>query len=101
MWGNAELRMRSADHLQKACFNGGPLSPEGAAAILMARSNVLWHASSAEAARWGDAKREPPFKREDWVNAFTTVMTQFVPGRTPVLLNQLRSKGLKPTENAP
>src|SRR5689334_19809453 len=84
MWGNPELRIRAADHIQRAFFNGGALSPQGAAELLMVRSNQLFRAMNAEAARWGDAKREPPFNRNDWMNAFNTVMTTFVPQRTAV-----------------
>jgi hypothetical protein len=101
MWGNAELRIRSADHIQKACFNGGPLSPLGAKQLLIARSNELYQAINAEAARWGDAKREPPFNRTDWQNAYSTVLNTFVPGRTDVFISQMRRQGLFPTNNAP
>src|SRR5205814_6929047 len=35
MWGNAELRLRVADHVQKHFFNGGALTPEQSVARFM------------------------------------------------------------------
>jgi hypothetical protein len=98
---NAEFRMLAADHIQRHCFNGGTLSPEGMRAMLLVRSNEIQRAIVGESARWGDAKREPAFTRNDWANAFNNVMNSFVNGRTTVLVNQLRADGLFPNLNAP
>ncbi len=98
---NPEFRMLVADRVQKHCFNGGPLSPEGMRSALMTRSNEIQLAIVAESARWGDAKVTTPFTRETWRSAFTTVWSTFVAGRTTVLLNQLRADGLFPNINAP
>jgi hypothetical protein len=98
---NAEFRMLAADRIQKHCFNGGPFSTEGMRAMLLVRSNEIQRAIVGESARWGDAKREPAFTRNDWLSAFNGVINNFVNGRTAVLLNQLRADGLFPNVNAP
>ncbi|HEY2951799.1 MAG TPA: lamin tail domain-containing protein, partial [Verrucomicrobiae bacterium] len=98
---NAEFRLRVADHMQRACFNGGILSTEGARAQLTMRSNEIYRAMVCESARWGDAKRVTPFTRNDWISAMNTVNTTFVGGRTTVFINQMKADNLFPTISAP
>lgn len=98
---NAEFRMLAADRIQKHCFNRGPLSVEGMRSAFLARSNELQRAIVAESARWGDAKTGTPYTRDTWVAAYNTVGNSFIPGRTTVLVNQLRADGLFPNVNAP
>lgn len=98
---NAEFRLRVADHAQRHCFNGGILTPEGARASLLTRSNEIYRAIVCESARWGDAKRATPFTRNDWASAMRTVFGSFVSGRTTALLNQLRADNLYPNVSAP
>ena len=98
---NAEFRIRLADHVQKHCFNGGVLSTAGARNVFLSRSNQLDAAVYAESARWGDSKRAVPFTYNDWKNAMTTVANDFMGGRTPVLISQLRGKGWFPSLGAP
>jgi hypothetical protein len=101
MHQNAEFRILAADRIQKHCFNGGPLSPEGMRAAFLSRSNEIQRAIVAESARWGDAKTGTPYTRNTWVSAINGVMNSFIPGRTAVLVNQLRADGLYPNLNAP
>ena len=101
MHQNPEFRMLAADRIQKHCFVDGPLSVAGMRTALLTRSNEIQRAIIAESARWGDAKRGTPYNRNDWLNAFNTVLNSFVPGRTAVLINQLRADGLFPNLNAP
>ncbi len=98
---NAEFRMRVADHVQRQCFNGGPLSVEGAKAIFLARSNEVQRAIVGESARWGDSKVASPFTRVTWLGAVANVWNSVIAGRTAVLLNQLRADNLFPSLNAP
>ena len=98
---NPEFRMAVADRVQKHFFNGGALTPESCLARFLARSNEIQLAVIAESARWGDAKREPPLTRNDWVNAVANVVNNFFPNRTAVVLSQLRSRGWFPNLNAP
>jgi hypothetical protein len=98
---NAEFRLRAADRIQKYCFNGGLLTPQGMRANLLTRSNEIYRAMVCESARWGDAKRTTPFNRNDWVAAMNTVFSAFIPNRTTVLVNQLRADGFYPQVAAP
>jgi len=97
---NAEFRMLAADRIQQHLFNGGALSVEGMRAAFLARSNELQRAIVAESARWGDAKTEPGYTRDNWISAMNTA-AGFISGRTAVLLNQLRADGTYPSNNAP
>src|SRR5438046_8241690 len=66
--GNAEFRLRVADHVQKEFFNGGVLTTEGCRARFLTRSNEIYGAVVDESARWGDAKRATPRTRAGgWV----------------------------------
>ena len=102
MWGNAEFRIRMADRVQKQCFNGGPLSPEGATALLRQRTNEIFGAVVAESARWGDSKRTAPLTRnKEWVTELTRIFNSFIPQRTGILITQLKAKNLYPSVAAP
>jgi len=98
---NAEFRMRVADHLQKHCFNGGPLSVDGIRAMFLTRSNEIQRAIVGESARWGDARVASPLGRANWVSAMMNVYNGFLGGRTTVFLNQMRTDNMWPTVIAP
>ncbi len=101
LWANAEFRLRTADHVQRHFFNGGALTPEACLARYMARTNELSRAMVGESARWGDAQREPPIVRENWIDAVSSVITGYFPRRSSVVLQQLRNRGLFPGLAAP
>jgi hypothetical protein len=101
LWDNAEFRMRVADRVHRHFFNGGVLTPESARALFMKRKNEIDRAVVGESARWGDAKRSTPLTRADWLNAINTVLNTYLPNRSAVVLNQLRSKNLYPVLAAP
>lgn len=98
---NGEFRLRVADHVQRCFFNGGALTPASCAARYAARTNEIHRAVVGESARWGDAKREPPLTRADWLSAVSGNMTGYFPQRSGIVLNQLRARGLYPTNAAP
>lgn len=98
---NAEFRQLVGDHVQRHFFNGGALTVEKSRARFATRSNEIFAAVVAESARWGDAKREPPLTRNDWLAAVANVWNNFLPGRSTVVLNQLRVDGLYPAIEAP
>ncbi|HTD86552.1 MAG TPA: lamin tail domain-containing protein, partial [Candidatus Binatia bacterium] len=98
---NAEFRLRVADHLQKNCFNGGPLSVDGMRAMFLSRSNEIQRAIVGESARWGDARVASPLGRANWVSAIMNVYNGFMGGRTTVFLNQMRADNMWPTIVAP
>lgn len=101
MWTNTEFAVVMADRVHKHFFNGGALTPEACTARLMRRKNEIDRAIVGESARWGDSKRATPLTRDDWLAAVNTILNSFIPGRTQVVLNQLRSKNLYPSVVAP
>ena len=101
LWANAEFRLRAADHVQKHFFNGGALTPAASLARYAARTNELSRAMVGESARWGDAQREPPIVRENWISAVSSVMNNYLPYRSAIVLQQLRNRGLYPNLTAP
>ena len=98
---NAEFRLLVADRVQQHCFNGGVLSPPSMKSRFLSRSNEIQRAIVGESARWGDAKVSVPFTRATWISAMANVFNNFLPGRTTVLVNQLKADGLFPNLNAP
>jgi hypothetical protein len=100
-WTNAEFRIRAADHVQKHFFNGGALTPAACLARYAARTNELSRGMVGESARWGDSKREPPILRDNWIAAVGRIMTNYLPFRSGVVLQQLRNRRLFPSLAAP
>jgi len=102
MWGNAEFRLRVADHAQKHFFNGGALTASRALTRFLTRSNEIYQSVNAESARWGNANHTPAFTRSvDWLTTMRYVAGTFMPQRVPIVINQLKSKGLYPNVAAP
>jgi hypothetical protein len=102
LWQNTEFKIRLADRVQKHFFNGGALSPPAALARFMKRKNEIDRAVVAESARWGDSKREPPRTRNaEWITEINRVANNYIPQRTGIVLNQLQTKSLYPTVDAP
>jgi hypothetical protein len=101
LWASAEFRMRAADHIQKHFFNDGPLTTNACLARYAALTNEIARGMVGESARWGDAQREPPVLRENWINAVSGVMSNYLPRRSAVVLQQLRNRGLYPAISAP
>ncbi len=98
---NAEFRLLVADHVHRHFFNQGLLTPLRVRNLFTNRTAQIDRAVVGESARWGDAKREPPFTRADWLNAVNNVLNNYLPQRSAVVLNQLRTAGLYPNVTAP
>ncbi len=100
---NAEYRLLFADHIQRHFFLGGTLTPEAAERRWLARADEVAPALSAEAARWGDAKRPArPYTRDrEWAAELASLRRTWFPQRTGIVLGQLRSAGLWPALAAP
>jgi len=63
-----EFRSLFADRIHKHFFNGGALTPDGAAATWMARADELDTAIVGESARWGDDRPGGPYSRDNqWI----------------------------------
>jgi hypothetical protein len=102
------------DRAHKHLFNNGLLTDTKVLARMNAFATIIDTAIWGESARWGDAQREPPFTRTNWVQANDRLF-DFIrfgntngsgPGRTATLVAQLRgydsgTKPLYPLTNAP
>jgi CotH kinase protein/Chitobiase/beta-hexosaminidase C-terminal domain len=94
---NADYRTRFGDIVHAlAVTPGAPLTPERAAALYRLRLAQIDRAVVPESARWGDNRRATPFTREDWLARRDVLLKTYFPGRTDVVLAQLRADGLYP-----
>jgi hypothetical protein len=82
-------------------FNGGVMTPAASIARLNERVAQSDPAIIAEAARWGDAKREPPFNKSHWQAQINLLRNSYFPARGNLVLNQLRGDGLYTNFAAP
>jgi hypothetical protein len=108
---NVEFRRLFADRVQKHCFNGGGLTAASTAETWIWRANQIDKAVNAEAARWGDYRRDVhrwqtgPYELYDkesyWVPQMNYVMNSYFPNRTNSFLNSLRNAGLFPVIDGP
>ncbi|MEX0641990.1 MAG: lamin tail domain-containing protein, partial [Pirellulales bacterium] len=99
---NPEYRLKFADHVRKWFFNNGPLTPGPVAEQFLQRAQEIDQAVVAESARWGDAKREPPYTRDvEWVAERNRIVNSYIPARSGIVLNQFLADGLYPTVAAP
>lgn len=108
---NAEYRLDFADRVHKHVFNGGALAPGVVAARYQKRIDEVDLAMIAESARWGDYRRDvhqyqtPPYelytRNIHFLNEKNRLLSQYFPGRTTTVLNQLRTAGLYPATAAP
>ncbi len=96
-----EFRMRVADHVHRHFFNDGVLTPARVREIFLRRTAQIERAVVGESARWGDAKRATPLTPADWRNAVNNVLNNYIPQRSGIVLNQLRTAGLYPDVVAP
>ncbi len=106
---NADYRMRFADRVQTQFFHDGALTPEASAERWQNIVAELDGALIAESARWGDYRRDvaPAGDRtlytqeQHWRPAVEELTETYFPGRTAVVLQQMRAVGLYPMTDAP
>jgi len=96
-----EYRMRFADIIHRAFFNGGPLTYPVAADLFKARVDSIDRAIVGESARWGDNRQSRPYTRLDWLNTPTAKLNTFFPNRSRDVLNSLKGANLYPAVDAP
>lgn len=102
LMANPEYKIRFADRAYKYLYNDGELTPDKVATRWMVRATEIDRAVVGESARWGDARREPPYTRDvEWIGEQNRLLTQYFPQRTGILVNQLRASGAFPTLEAP
>ncbi|HAB17609.1 MAG TPA: hypothetical protein DCE44_14290, partial [Verrucomicrobiales bacterium] len=99
---NPEFRLRVADRIQRAFFNGGPLTVEANRRRVSKRTNEIASAVVLESARWGDSKRAQPFTRNgEWQTEVNRIQSSYFPQRATAVLNQFRAEGWLPAVVAP
>ncbi|MCA9263441.1 MAG: CotH kinase family protein, partial [Planctomycetales bacterium] len=110
LMGNAEYRLKFADHVQELFAEGGVLSPEVAAARYAEIANQIELAIVAESARWGDYRRDVhPYSNapyefytpEFWTTEQTRLQEEYFPVRTDAALNQFIARGWFPNVDVP
>ena len=102
MADNAEYRLLFADRVHRHLFNDGTLTPSNAAATFRTRLDDVEQAVYAESARWGDNRKEPPYRKEvEWEAEKTRLFDTYFPARTAALLGQLSGQNLYPDVDAP
>ncbi|MCL4176448.1 MAG: lamin tail domain-containing protein [Verrucomicrobia bacterium] len=100
---NAEWRMLFADRAHRHFFNGGALTREQATARFERLCDWIDRAIVGESARWGDVVRttQPYTRNAEWLTEKQRLLTEFFPGRTDRVIQQLKQAGLYPQVVAP
>ena len=98
---NLSFQQRFIDRVQEVMLGDGPLTPLACSNRWMARQLEIDRAIVGESARWGDRRREPPFKRDtNWLGEMAWQQTYW--GSNHVRAEQrFRSVGLYPALGAP
>lgn len=102
--GNNEYRVRFADRAYYRLNAGGVFSPDSALKRLNKRIKEVDLAVIAESARWGDAKTDGSFRytrNNNWLPEINKLRNDFIPFRTQIVIDQLKSAGLFPEFDAP
>lgn len=98
---NPEYRLRFADRTYKYFHNSGLFTPETAKHLFNEFKDQIDKAIIAESARWGDSKSVTPRTRDDdWIPAIEDLNNRFFPGRTEIVINQMKDARFL-TENDP
>jgi len=99
---NAEYKMLFADHVHRHFFNDGCLTPAGATTLYQIRLDDVDQAVVGESARWGDNHRSRPYTRDiEWIRERDWLLSEYIPQRTSIVLNQLKQRGWYPNVDAP
>ena len=93
---NEEYRMLFSDRLAMYCYNGGLLTSEVGIQRVNRRAEEVNRGIIAHSARWGDTSRS----RTSWLNAVQGIRN-FISGRVPTLIGQVRSVGWYPDVDPP
>ena len=93
---NAEFRLRVADHVHRHFFNDGALTAGAPRASGSCSGRRDRPRRGGRIRALGRCQTRHAFTRDDWLNAVNNVLNNFLPQRTSVVLNQLRTGGLYP-----
>ncbi|HPY58339.1 MAG: chitobiase/beta-hexosaminidase C-terminal domain-containing protein, partial [Bacteroidales bacterium] len=104
---NPEFRLLFADRVYKHLFNGGLLTPEAAAARYEKLASEIEKPLIAESARWGDYRKMNNettvvyTPNDHWKPRKESLLKDYFPQRTAILLQQLKDEGFYPSLEAP
>ncbi|MBL47747.1 MAG: hypothetical protein CMP28_02215 [Roseibacillus sp.] len=100
MMNNEEFRVYFRDRVFKHCFHDGVLRADGLRPAFDYRIDELRNAIVPETARWQPSNtHSAPWDRDgEWQVEIDYMRDTFFPGRTTVLLDQLRDRGWYPVE---
>ena len=110
---NADYRRHFEDRVQRHFYNGGVFTPERTREIWKARSDLMDVAVMAESARWGDYKRDHVpgrwpaanydlyTKNDHYLPSQRFILERYLPERTAIVLEQMRSSQLIGKATAP
>ncbi|MBM98702.1 MAG: hypothetical protein CMJ77_06205 [Planctomycetaceae bacterium] len=100
-----EYKLMFADRVQELFYHGGPMSPEGAAAIYNGRADQIDLVMRVESARWGDNQvdrgRRIRYTRPHWVDVRDSLNDTYFPQRTDTVLSQFERLKLVTVGEAP
>jgi hypothetical protein len=100
--GNADFRLRFADRVHRHLFNDGALTPAANDARWKRRATEIDRALVAESARWGDARRSTPYRREvEWLAVNRWMQDEYWPKIPAIAIARFRRVGLYPSVAAP
>jgi hypothetical protein len=95
-----DFKILFADRMYKHLFNNGTLTDGHSISRWNNINNTIDLAIIGESARWGDAKREPPYTRDDWLAWRQEVSTQ-MEGNAAKLIDLAREAGYYPPIDPP
>ncbi len=101
---NAEYRMRFADRAYKYLNGDGALTPAKALARLNNRVSQIQTAIIAESARWGNTNTWNGVaytKDDNWLPEVKKIQNNFIPYRTKIVIDQLKTGKLYPGIDPP
>lgn len=107
---NNEYKLLLADRMHKHFFNDGALTPAETSKRYEKMAAIIDTALISESARWGDyineiVKQETgltPYNLNDhWLPKKNSLLKDYFPARSEIVFNQLKSKGVYPSLQAP
>ncbi|MEE8578014.1 MAG: CotH kinase family protein, partial [candidate division Zixibacteria bacterium] len=99
---NPMFRRKFSDRVHKHMFNDGLLTIEKVEERWMKRAAEVDKSVVAESARWGDAKRTVPYKREvEFLTEQNRLHTEYWPYISAIVLDRYRGVELYPDIHAP
>lgn len=105
LMSNNHYKLKFADRVFRHFFGtsqeAGVLTRGANTNRIMARKNQIDKAIISESARWGDSKRSVARTKDDWENAVSFILNDYLIDRNDVVLKQFKAKGWYPSFNPP